>query len=164
MDQRLNMRVALLTVVTSVLAVTVLLAQEAAQVPATPTGEPPVEVAPDALIRTLSAETGGQWESGRSVVYTSPKKGCAFYIHYAPCQQDQGLLLNHYVSWMRPMAIIWAGNGWTVVSDNHAWRSNRDTVLKLVAILERSKPDDETWKTARRIANEANKPDAGDGK
>jgi hypothetical protein len=112
----------------------------------------------------FSDQIGGKWEAGESTVYSRTEKIGMFSVYYAPCQQDQALVLNKMESWARPMAIIWAANGWTLVSDSGAWKSNRRQVERVIGILERFYPNGGTWKTTRQMDTEANKPDAGDGK
>jgi hypothetical protein len=121
-----------------------------------------IDVAP--LSKMFSDQIGGKWEAGESTVYSRTEKIGMFSVYYAPCQQDQALVLNKMESWARPMAIIWAANGWTLVSDSGAWKSNRRQVERVIGILERFYPNGGTWKTTRQMDTEANKPDAGDGK
>jgi hypothetical protein len=116
------------------------------------------------LSKMFSDQIGGKWETGENTVYSRTEKVGMFIVYYAPCQQDQALVLNKMQSCARPMAIIWAGNGWTLVSDSYAWTYNRRQVESVIQILERFHPNNSTWKTTRQMESEANKSDSGDSK
>ena len=102
-----------------------------------------------ALVQILAREVGGEWQAAGDLVRLFPGKGLPFEIHHAPCQRSQEVVLERYESWVRPMAIIWAGNGWTLVGDADAWMRDRAKVLRVVAVLEKTQPDHATWKPAR---------------
>lgn len=104
-------------------------------------------ISPDTLAGILSRELGSNWLPEQPFVRLSPKIGTAYYICVAFDPRRQTDALSHFITRTRPMAIVWSANGWTLISDSGAWKSDREPLVKLTGVLERYWPDIKTWKT-----------------
>jgi hypothetical protein len=130
------------------------------------TDDRPTLIGPKDLCTIIEKEVGGAWvfERGRisSRELMGKKKGQVdplFYIFYALSQHDQARILEDFESSARPLAIVWAANGWTVVSDPRAWTSKDGLIEKLTALLLKYHPDDKSWKTLRHLDAEKQRKD-----
>ena len=112
----------------------------------------------DELAKALEKVTSRKWRANKnwvqSVMEAEKTPQSIFLITHASCQQDQSLALAGFASWQRALAIIWSGNGWTLVSDMNAWFHYGDEATKVVSILRTTHPAP-TWDDYRAFTRKA---------